>query len=805
MEQEVFRYTIDDAEAMAKLDKLEKQVVSIGKSVDTVGETAEQSFKQAADAADNFSASMDAAATDTAKQAKSVEQARAANQVWLAAIRQTIAGQQVAGRSLGEWGEQARAFSQRITEGAKATGGATTAFRIFNGVLKASGIGLLIGLVASVIAYFTKFQSGIDKVSQVMAGLNAVVNVLIERFLKVGTAIAKVFQGDFAGAAADVTAAVSGLGDELVNAATAAFNLEKRLQALRETTITQSVEAARARVELQKFKLVADDGTRSLGERAKAARNAAAIEKQLADQAVDRALEAQQIAQGQFALDRESLAAKEAAAKAEIDLQDALAERNAVIFNAEKEQREFRKQANEERQKQLDAEAKKAEALRKEYEKLFADIQKQTESLQIENNFNPVDRVLAQFEAAKGEINTLRERLLEIAPDDAARQRVNEAVEVLFDELLIKYREEYAAAADELEKLKGGKLREALNPLPPPETVADDLKFRAKTTLAALSAAADEFIEGQQPRSLLDILGISEDSFAELKDATKEALGFLNDLADGRVKEADAAVQAAERKVQAAEEALEKEKDLAAEGLANDVTLREQQLAAAKAAEEQAQKERAKAVRTQILLDSAQQVSSLITATANIFKGFSSLPIVGQILAVASIGAMFAAFGAAKAQALKAAQVPKFRKGTKLEGRSHEQGGLAISDEHGNIVGEAEGKEWLIGTKPSTEHDRFLQRLNDGEFAGVNLDRMFRPTASNPITEAAPRIERMEREFREIRETQHTAALAVAYREAAREIVAAIEEKEVVTPLTNYKVTKKRGRNTYTTVVRDEK
>jgi len=799
--EEVFKATFDDSEIIKKLEDLEKQVLQIGKSVDSVGDIASQSLNQAAGAADNLSQSMDAAAQDTAKHAASVEKARAANQTWLQSIKQTIAGQQIGGKSLGEWAAQAQDFAGKISMGAKAVQGATVAQRIFNGVLKASGIGLLIGLVASVIAYFSKFQNGIDKVSQVISGLNAVVNVMIDRFLKVGAAILKVFSGDFEGAANDVAQAVTGIGTALVDAASAAYNLEKRLQALRDVTITQSVEAARARVELDKFRQIVDDGTQSIAARAKAARQGAEIERTLAEQAFDRALEAQQIAQQQFALDKESLAAKEEAAKKETELQEATADLNKVIFDAEKEQREFRKEAAEQRQKQLDEEKKKAEALQKEYEKLFADIQRQAEALNIENTFNPVERVIKQYQAAIDETEKLRQRLLVIAPGQAEKDKVEDAIGKLFDEIAVKYREELEKAEDELNALKGGKLREALNPLPPLKSLERDVS----DVLVSLNKTADAFIKGQQPRSLAQILGISEDSLEGLKDAAGEIIGALSSIADARVKEAEAATQAADRKVQAAEDAYQKERELAAQGLANDSDLRKQQLEEAKKQREAALKEEAKARRSQILLDSVGQLSSLATASANIFKALSPIPFAGIPLAIATIGIMFGAFAKAKADALKAASVPKFRKGTKLEGRSHEAGGLAISDEHGNIVGEAEGDEWLIGTKPSREHDTFLTRLNDGEFEDVDLNRFFRPSASNPITEAAPRIARIEQQRREMEQGQHTAALESAYYRAAERIVTAIEEKEVVTPLTNYRVTKRRGRNTYTKIVKEEK
>ena len=816
--EEVFKATFDDSDISKKLEDLEKQVIGIGKAVDTVGDTATASLNQAAGAADNFTASIDKAATDTAKQAKAVEGARAANQSWLQSIKQTIAGQEIGGKSLGEWGEQARNFSAQISQGAKSIANAGTAMRVFNGILKVSGIGLLVGLVGSLIAYFNKFQSGIDKVSQVMASLNAVANVLIDRFLKIGSGLLKIVGGDFAAGARELSGAFSGMADEIAGAAVAAFNLEKRLQALRDVTITQSVEAARARVELDKFRQIADDGTRSLGERAKAARQAAGIEKEIASQAVDRALEAQQIAQQKFALDKESLAAREEAAKAEIEFQEAVANLNKVNFDAEKEQREFRKEAAEERQKQQEKELKEAEKLRKEYEKLFADIQRQSESLNIENTFNPVERVIKQYQAAIDETNTLRARLLTLAPGEAEKAKVNAAIETLFDELAIKYREELDKAEQELKDLRGGKIRDALNPLPPPEQISDDVRFRAQATISFIKTAMQEEIDKQQPFNLADFLKISEDELKGVLSATDQIIESLGNLADARVKEAEAATKAADDKVKAAEDALEKEKELAADGLANNVDAATKELEKQKEIRDAALKEEAKARRAQILLDGASQLSSLITASANIFKTLSGIPFVGIPLAIATIALMFGAFGKAKADALKAASAPKFKHGgearvTKdgiLVGPSHDDGGIGIEAEGGEMVF-SDGRKLSVVKKSATrEHFDLLRAVNNDDKAAMvehlaALTGSHRSDYRNPVIESAPHIARVEKEFREIRETQHTQALTDAYYAAAQKIVQAIEEKEVVTPLTNYKITKKSGRNTLTKVVREEK
>ena len=457
--------------------------------------------------------------------------------------------------------------------------------------------------------------------------------------------------------------------------------------------------------------------------------------------------------------------------------------------------------ANQQNKQAADAAAKRRKQRIDEFNQVLADVDSQAAALDISTTFNPIERVEKQYADALAGARKLQETLSTLADTPEQKALVQKSMEALFTEIVAAYDEELSKAEIELEKLKGGKLREALNPLPPLQS----LDRNVKDVLTALNKAADEFIAGQQPRTLAEILGISEESLGGLKDAAGEIISALSSIADARVKEAEAATQAAERKVQAAEDALQREQELAAQGLANDSDLRKKQLEEAKKQREAALKEEAKARRSQILLDSIGQLSSLATASANIFKALSPIPFAGIPLAIATIGLMFGAFAKAKADALKAASVPKFRKGTKLEGRSHEAGGLAISDEHGNIVGEAEGDEWLIGTKPSREHDQFLKRLNQGEFEGVNLDRVFRPSASNPITEAAPRIARIEQQRREMEQGQHMAALAAAYERTAERIVGAIEAKPDILPWKQgYKERRRKGNITTTKIVQPE-
>jgi tape measure domain-containing protein len=302
---------------------------------------------------------------------------------------------------------------------------------------------------------------------------------------------------------------------------------------------------------------------------------------------------------------------------------------------------------------------------------------------------------------------------------------------------------------------------------------------------------------GGKPFSIWTLLGVEDDE--QRKNYEKSValiIDGLNQIAEARVREAEAATQAAEEKVQAAEDALEKEKDIAKDGHANNVSLRQLELADAKKARDQALKDEAKARRAQILLDTAVQGSSLITAAANIFKGFSTIPVLGQVLAVVSVAAMFASFAAAKAQALKAAQVPKLRRGAKIEGRTHEQGGELRELEH---------NEQVVGAPESAGQDLFFERMRKGAYNGLDLAAIADGRSDNrrnPLGEAAPRIKDLEQRRASADEAARFNALAAAYERVGDKITSAIMAKPDIYPWKGgYKERRKSGNVTTTKVV----
>ena len=66
-------------------------------------------------------------------------------------------------------------------------------FKTLKGAIAATGIGLLVIALGSLVAFFTKTQRGVDLLDQAMAGLGAAVDVIIDRISGFGESITKFF------------------------------------------------------------------------------------------------------------------------------------------------------------------------------------------------------------------------------------------------------------------------------------------------------------------------------------------------------------------------------------------------------------------------------------------------------------------------------------------------------------------------------------------------------------------------------------------------------------------------------------
>ena len=204
--------------------------------------------------------------------------------------------------------------------------------------------------------------------------------------------------------------------------------------------------------------------------------------------------------------------------------------------------------------------------------------------------------------------------------------------------------------------------------------------------------------------NLYELLGIGLDN--EQQNALNTAISSVKDSIDSIIESwnqaADAALEAANAQVDAAQKALEAQIEARNAGYANEVETAQKELELAKKNQQKAQQDKQKAQQAQARIDTLTQMSSLITASANIWSAMGGIPIVGPALAIASIAAMWGSFALSKVRAAQVAgQTEQYGEGTVelLDGGSH-----------------ASGNDIDMGYNPKTRKHR---RAEGGEFFAV--------------------------------------------------------------------------------------
>lgn len=157
----------------------------------------------------------------------------------------------------------------------------SAALKLLKVALIATGIGAIVVLLGSLVAWFSKTQTGIDLVNKVLAGLGAAFDVIVDRLSQVGGALIKLVTGDFSGAFNDIKDAASGFGDELEREIKLAIRLEEVLQNVEKAEINLSIRRSAANARLKELNKTIEDRTQSEKDRLKAAQEYAKIEEGL--------------------------------------------------------------------------------------------------------------------------------------------------------------------------------------------------------------------------------------------------------------------------------------------------------------------------------------------------------------------------------------------------------------------------------------------------------------------------------------------------------------------------------------------
>lgn len=223
-------------------------------------------------------------------------------------------------------------------------------------------------------------------------------------------------------------------------------------------------------------------------------------------------------------------------------------------------------------------------------------------------------------------------------------------------------------------------------------------------------------------------LNLNDDQKEAINTSVSYAIEALNTLAQAKVDAANRAVEAAQKEVESAQTALEAELQARANGYASNVAYAQKELEDAKKNEQKALKEQQKAQRQQQAIDTAQQISSLVTATALIWR---QLGIWGAIPAIAVMWGSFAASKIKAAQMAKNSGTETYGEGTVelLQGGSHQSGNdIDLGQKPDGTRRRAEGGEFfaVINKRNSRRFRRYIpdviNSMNNGTFAHKYLN-----------------------------------------------------------------------------------
>ena len=149
----------------------------------------------------------------------------------------------------------------------------------------------------------------------------------------------------------------------------------------------------------------------------------------------------------------------------------------------------------------------------------------------------------------------------------------------------------------------------------------------------------------------------------ELINSLNTAMQYMDEFMDKRIEMAEIAVEAAQRESEAAKTNLDYEMEARSNGYAHNVDLARREYEEKLAIEQKAIEEKQRLQKIQEGIDTVTQISSLVTATAQLWAAYASIPFAGQALAIAATALMWGSFAAAKIQAAQLANAKTYGEG----------------------------------------------------------------------------------------------------------------------------------------------
>lgn len=625
-----------------------------------------------------------------------------------------------------------KGYASGLLSSARAATGFTKVLKILRIALISTGIGAIVIALTGLVVAFGRTQAGGEKLAQFMRGLTSTVDVLIGRFGRIGNAIIGVFTGtkSLGEATKEAAGAFRGLGKEMSEAYKEGVQIEKLYQQLEKSARQLSVDESQIQKRVAYLQTIAEKE----GVSARKAIGAVSAARSAEIELIDR-----QIEQQENVLKLKQLEANTARRNGTItkDQLDAEAEARITLNNLETDRittaAEYASQLDQIRQKQREEARERQEQLKKlrdEYNKLLGDLEKRLDKASV-TGLDGIEKLLAERDVAIAELLDFQKSIEDAAakanikiPEETKRQ-----ILTLFSEV----EDEFVRQAAEFRKNNPFETIETLAPLADKERARELERIIRENSDRLASAAVDQALRNRPlfqkiKDDLTQAFNVTEEELSLVTDLIGQSVSQLDDIifagTQRQIAQNDALIKSIEDRVKAAETAYQDELKLKEQGLANDAALREKELREEQTRLQRAQEQKEalekKALRQQLISDSLAQASQLALGAAKVISAESSKGLVGIVTAAAGIALLFRIIAQAKANAAKVSTAPKFRKGGVLEGASHEQGGIPILVGGVRLV-EAEGGEMIVSKRHTTPNVRFLDNLNKGKYAGMDL------------------------------------------------------------------------------------
>lgn len=752
-EQIEYKWTVDDSDVIAAANRFAAQTeenIQLSRELEASQQEAYDSavaeIRKATGETKKLAENQQKAADASAKQEK-------ANNRLADSLKDTVRELQIGGKSLGEWVDGLQGTQNKLKGVTDGIGGTNKALRAFKIALASTGVGLIVIALGSLVALLTKTQRGIDFVNTVMAGLRATVDVLIDRLVRFGEGVVKLFQGDFRAAVDDFAGSVQGVTAEIIAETAAAAALERRAQSLRDRQRELNVEFAKSRARIEELRLAAEDETRSSAERQRLLQEAIDLENQLGAQRVELAQENVDIIKQQNALGESTAADLERQAEAEIalaEIREDIAGKQAADFAALQQLRR--------------EEAQRIAALRAEYQGFLDELNQRVTDARL-TELTGIDRLVAEKELALQEVERFVDEVKAAAA--AAGRDLPPEFSANVQALIQQIQTEFERAA--------AKERDSFGVIQPLDVLGGDTTDFERAGREAIQAFGDgaesEFsILERLNIALYNTFGVDAQGRQIIADAAGQAFGSFVDGLDAatqaQITQQDILLDAIQNRIDETQSLLDIELQRQAAGRANNVADIQAKLEKEYQAREEATNKRLelekKAARQRLIVQQAEQISNYVLSVTRLVasESFKGLP--GIFTAAAGVALLFSLIQQARAQSAQF-EVPQFREGTPyLDGP-----GTGTSDSVPALLSRGErvvpaGLNMEMGGRSVSNEE--LVRL-------FNLGKAFEAsTSAGPAFNMGPVVDKLLKEQRELLRMESGASLRAmerAYQQAA--------------------------------------